>query len=207
MRAISIVSMPQRIGASPATAGAGGAWEGHVAQAPGANRDAEDFYQAGLNLSFGAFAIGGAFEYYHDFLDQDGDDRVDPRRAGQFAIAVEGEPGGEDGVERLLPAGEDRRDPGPNRPAADDQFPLAADQGDVPDFDAGHIGDRVERPGRAVERDAQVAGARLPRGGHGYQRVVTFFDWVQNSMELLPVMSPTPLRSSSGTLPRSSTVR
>jgi outer membrane protein OmpU len=56
------------------TAGAGGAWEGHVEQAPGPNRENQDFYQAGLNLTFGNFAVGGAFEYEHDLLDQGGDD-------------------------------------------------------------------------------------------------------------------------------------
>jgi outer membrane protein OmpU len=51
------------------TAGGGGAWEGHVEDgndASGGTRDAQDFYQTGLNLSFGGFKIGGAFEYYND---------------------------------------------------------------------------------------------------------------------------------------------
>ena len=51
------------------TAGGGGAWEGHVEDgndASGGTRKASDFYQAGLNLSFGGFKVGGAFEYYND---------------------------------------------------------------------------------------------------------------------------------------------
>jgi len=63
------------------TAGAGGAWEGHVEQAPGPDRDEQDFYQAGLNLTFGNFAVGGVFEYEHDLLDQGGDN-VDQWVAG-----------------------------------------------------------------------------------------------------------------------------
>ena len=56
------------------TAGAGGAWEGHVEQTAGPDRNEQDFYQAGLNLTFGNFAIGGVFEYENDLLDQGGDD-------------------------------------------------------------------------------------------------------------------------------------
>jgi outer membrane protein OmpU len=52
------------------TWGGGGSWEGHVEQAPGPNRDRQDFYQTGLNLSFGNFEIGGVFEYYNDALDR-----------------------------------------------------------------------------------------------------------------------------------------
>jgi predicted porin len=46
------------------TAGGGGSWEGHVEQQPGDNRDEQQFYQAGLNFTFGNFAVGGVFEYY-----------------------------------------------------------------------------------------------------------------------------------------------
>jgi len=55
------------------TGGLGGAWEGHVEQQPGPDRDEQDFYQAGLNLTIGNFAFGGVFEYEHDLLDQAGD--------------------------------------------------------------------------------------------------------------------------------------
>ena len=63
------------------TAGGGGSWEGHVEQQPGSDRQAQDFYQAGLNLTFGNFAVGGVFEYFHDALDQ-GDDNIDNWVAG-----------------------------------------------------------------------------------------------------------------------------
>lgn len=55
------------------TAGAGGSFEGHVEQAPGPNRKTQEFYQAGLNLTFGNFSVGGVFEYYNDVLDRTGD--------------------------------------------------------------------------------------------------------------------------------------
>jgi hypothetical protein len=50
------------------TAGGGASFEGAVESghngAP--DRDTQDFYQAGLNLTFGNFAIGGVFEYFND---------------------------------------------------------------------------------------------------------------------------------------------
>jgi outer membrane protein OmpU len=63
------------------TAGAGASFEGHVEQAPGPDRDEQDFYQAGLNLTFGNFSVGGVFEYLNDDLDQ-GDDNIDTWTAG-----------------------------------------------------------------------------------------------------------------------------
>ena len=63
------------------TAGAGASFEGHVEQAPGPDRDEQDFYQAGLNLTFGNFSVGGVFEYFHDIDDQ-GDDNIDTWVAG-----------------------------------------------------------------------------------------------------------------------------
>jgi outer membrane protein OmpU len=52
------------------TAGGGGSFEGHVEKQSGPNRDEQRFYQAGLNLTFGNFAVGGVFEYYKNLLDQ-----------------------------------------------------------------------------------------------------------------------------------------
>jgi outer membrane protein OmpU len=46
------------------TVGGGGSWEGHVEQQPGDDRDEQQFYQAGVNLTFGNFAIGAVAEYY-----------------------------------------------------------------------------------------------------------------------------------------------
>ena len=63
------------------TAGGGASFEGHVEQAPGPDREEQDFYQAGLNLTFGNFSVGGVFEYFHDIDDQ-GDDNIDTWVAG-----------------------------------------------------------------------------------------------------------------------------
>ena len=56
------------------TAGGGASFEGHVEQVPGPDRDEQEFYQAGLNLTFGNFGVGGVFEYYNDFIDQGSSD-------------------------------------------------------------------------------------------------------------------------------------
>ena len=42
-----------------------------------------------------------------------------------------------------------------------DQRAFAADERDEADFDAGDVGDRIQRSGRAVERHPQIARARL----------------------------------------------
>ncbi len=52
------------------TWGGGASFEGHVEQTSGPDRNESDFYQTGLNLSFGNFAVGGVFEYFNDVLDQ-----------------------------------------------------------------------------------------------------------------------------------------
>ena len=41
-------------------------------------------------------------------------------------------------------------------PFPDDELPLAGDQRRIADRDALHVGDRVEGPRRALERDAEV---------------------------------------------------
>jgi predicted porin len=49
------------------TAGAGAGFEGHVEQqGAGADRKESDYYQAGLNLSFGNLAFGVVGEYFND---------------------------------------------------------------------------------------------------------------------------------------------
>jgi hypothetical protein len=52
------------------TGGGGASFEGHVEQSPGADRDEQEFYQAGVSVNLGSFAVGGAFEYFNDFVDQ-----------------------------------------------------------------------------------------------------------------------------------------
>src|SRR5262249_28085124 len=61
-------------------AGLGGSWEGHVGHQARADRNEQSFYQGAVNLTFGNFAVGGVFEYFHNLLDQgsfiDGDGDV-----------------------------------------------------------------------------------------------------------------------------------
>jgi hypothetical protein len=63
------------------TAGGGASFEGHVEQTVGPDRDEQEFYQAGLNLTFGNFSVGGVFEYYNDLLEQ-GDESIDAWTTG-----------------------------------------------------------------------------------------------------------------------------
>ena len=51
------------------TAGLGGSWEGHVEEGnTDLSIDEQDFYQAGLNFSFGNFSVGIVGEYYNDIF-------------------------------------------------------------------------------------------------------------------------------------------
>ncbi|MEZ5830787.1 MAG: porin [Dongiaceae bacterium] len=52
------------------TAGAGASIEGHVEKSVGPDRNKQEFYQAGVNVNVGNFAVGGVFEYYNDIIDQ-----------------------------------------------------------------------------------------------------------------------------------------
>ena len=64
------------------TAGLGASFEGHVEQQPGDDQREQTFYQGGLNLTFGAFSIGGVFEYYDNLLSFKGGDDADGWVAG-----------------------------------------------------------------------------------------------------------------------------
>jgi hypothetical protein len=91
-----------------------------------------------------------------------------PGSAGHFAVAVESEPAGEDRVGGSLAAGEDGGDAGAHRPCTDAQLSFTFDDGAVAHFDAGHIGDGVERAGDAVERHTEVAGAWFVPSGSNW---------------------------------------
>ncbi|HEY3147675.1 MAG TPA: porin [Dongiaceae bacterium] len=71
------------------TAGGGGSFEGHVEQGPGPDRREQQFYQAGLNLTVGAFAVGGVFEYYNDLLSFKGSDTDAWVAGGGVAYSVD----------------------------------------------------------------------------------------------------------------------
>src|SRR6185503_1931464 len=96
----------------------------------------------------------------------------DPGRAGHLAVAVHREPAGEHLILRRLAARQDGGDAGTNRPAPDLQRPVAGDERGDADLDAGNVGNRVERPRRAVKRDAEIAraGLALRARFRGYER-------------------------------------
>ncbi len=64
------------------TAGLGGSFEGNVEQQPGPDQREQSFYQGGLNFTFGAFSVGGVFEYYDNLLSFKGGDDADGWVAG-----------------------------------------------------------------------------------------------------------------------------
>ena len=64
------------------TAGLGGSWEGEVQDEPDDRIEPQDFYQAGLNFSFGDFGIGIVGEYYSNFFSRLRADDVDLWIAG-----------------------------------------------------------------------------------------------------------------------------
>src|SRR5882762_8779036 len=88
----------------------------------------------------------------------------EPGCAGHLAVAVEREPGAEDGVVRILAAGMNGGDAGADWAFSDFELAAAGDEGGVSDFDAVDIGDGVVRSGVAVERDAKVAASGLGLG-------------------------------------------
>lgn len=65
------------------SAGLGGSWEGHVEQTAGSDRKPQSFYQGAVNLTFGNFAVGGVFEYFHHLVDQ-GPHAIDTDGDGVF---------------------------------------------------------------------------------------------------------------------------
>ncbi len=102
---------------------------------------------------------------------------LEPRRARHLAVAVEREPGTEDGIGTALAARMHDGHAGAHRTLPHHEGPVAGDERRVADFDARDIGDRVEGSGRAADEraDAELSGARLggPTGlrpgrrGHG----------------------------------------
>ena len=71
------------------TAGGGGSFEGHVEQGLGPDRREQQFYQGALNLTVGAFAIGGVFEYYNNLLSFKGSDTDAWVAGGGVAYSVD----------------------------------------------------------------------------------------------------------------------
>lgn len=72
------------------TWGGGAAFEGHVEQAgPGLpDRKPSDYYQSGLNLSFGDFAIGIVGQYFNDIASLNGEGGAEPLDRDGWAAGI-----------------------------------------------------------------------------------------------------------------------
>ena len=131
---------------------------GAVLQLPGDNRVAHDPHAVGVGDHHRTVKKAGF---------------IDPGGASHFAIAVFGEPAGKNRIDGRLASRKNGGDAGAHGAFAHFQFSFAGNQGAVADFDAFHVGDGIERAGRAFEGHAQVAGARSRlsggRGGHQEQ--------------------------------------
>src|SRR5882762_6974248 len=88
----------------------------------------------------------------------------EPGCAGHLAVAVEREPGAEDGVVGILAAGMNSGDAGADGAFSYLELAVAGDERGVSDFYAVDVGDGVILPGVAVEGDAKVAGSGLGLG-------------------------------------------
>ena len=98
---------------------------------------------------------------------------ADPLEAGEVAAAVERVAAGEQRLHGdLALVRDDRRDAGAHRPLPHhERAGVALDERDAADGDAGHVGDGVQRPGRAeAELDAEVAGAHQSSSARSARR-------------------------------------
>src|ERR1700761_3676640 len=83
----------------------------------------------------------------------------DPSCSGHFAIAVEAEPSGEDGVVGIFSPRQNGGYAGANRPHPDLQRALPRNQGSMADFHALDVGDSVQRAGITVEGNTEITSA------------------------------------------------
>ena len=87
-----------------------------------------------------------------------------PGCSGHLAIAIEREPGGEDLVRKIRSARQNGGDSGAHRTHSDLQLAFSGDQRRVTNLHALHIRDGIQRSGRSIEGNPQIAGARFRRG-------------------------------------------
>src|SRR5881394_2578067 len=86
----------------------------------------------------------------------------DPGGAGHFTVSVLRKPSGDDGIGHgIFPARKNGGDAGADGAFSDLESSVAGNQSGVADEDAGNVGDGVVGAGSAVERNAEVAGARF----------------------------------------------
>ena len=81
--------------------------------------------------------------------------------AGHIAVAVAGEESSEHTLGSLLATRQHGSYAGANRALADDEPSFAGNECLVPDLDAGHIRDCVQRSGCPIEWHPEIARARL----------------------------------------------
>ena len=118
------------------------------AHAPSDHRVARDADAVGVGQHDRAFKLPGFLQ---------------PSRARHLAIAVKRKHRAESGdVQAVAPARQDRGHAGAN--LAPGVALDVADQRDLTHRHAGHVGDGVERPRRALERNAEIARARVAPG-------------------------------------------
>ncbi len=87
---------------------------------------------------------------------------LDPGGAAHLAVAVLAEPAGKHRIRRIVaPTWQDGGHAAAHHGSAVGCIGCAGNQGVVANLDAAHIGDGVERSGRALERNPEVAGTRL----------------------------------------------
>ena len=114
-------------------------------------------------LVHGADAVG--VREHHRPFEQAG--LLDPGAPGHLARAVQHEAAGKGGRrDGVAPARQDGRDAGAHLAT----IRKVLDQRDLPDGDAGNVGDRIERSGLALERNAEVTRPRSGQGGRCGQR-------------------------------------
>src|SRR5262249_34825157 len=95
----------------------------------------------------------------------------DPSRACHLAVAIEVEPSREHRRRVVTAPRENGCDPGAHRSLTHAEWSRTPHNGRMPHHHALHVGDGVERAGRTIEGDAEVAGAHWSRlGGDGRGR-------------------------------------
>src|SRR6266550_4384716 len=113
---------------------------------PGDNRVANYSDAVRVGNHDGAFQKAGLFH---------------PGCARHLAIAVQGEPSGKNLILRILSAGQDGSYAGADGTCPNLERSLTRNQCGVTYFDALHVGDGIQWPRLAVERDSEVASSRL----------------------------------------------
>jgi hypothetical protein len=86
-----------------------------------------------------------------------------PRRARHLAVAIQREPRGEDRIGVGFPTRVNDGHTRADRSLADHQLSTAGVQRGVADFDAGDVGDCIERTGGPADRQLEITFSRLLR--------------------------------------------